>query len=99
MLESPSTSEYDDMDNCVSTSTSLEPTIKQSTKEKILGCREAQNLVSPGQNIRAYIPLMKTNPLKPMRGHSRYNTITKLLISIHSKIPLINSFVIVSYLE
>ena len=41
MLESPSTSDYDEMDNVVSKSTVLEPTIKHLMKETRLYCRAA----------------------------------------------------------
>ena len=48
MLESPSTSGYDEMDNGVSKSTVLEPTIKHSMKETSLSRRSARNLVKIG---------------------------------------------------
>ena len=53
MLESPSTSNDDDMENDVYKSTPLEPTIKHLMKETGLCHREAHNLVSREQNIRA----------------------------------------------
>ena len=53
MLESPYTSDYDDMDNGISKLTVLEPTIKHLTKKTSLGLRAARNLVRRGQNIRA----------------------------------------------
>ena len=65
------------MDNGVSISTVLEPTIYYLTKEKIL-CRMSEyNLVRRGNNIRAEIALMEKSTLKAMRGYSRYNTIPK----------------------
>ena len=53
MVESLSTSSYDEMDNKVSKSTILEPTIKHVMKETRLGSRAERNLVRRGQNIRA----------------------------------------------
>ena len=58
MLESPYTSDYDEMGNVDSKPTVLEPTIKHWMKETILGCRAAHNLVRRGQNIIAEISLM-----------------------------------------
>ena len=66
MLESPSYSDYDDMNNGVSKPTLLEPTIKLLIKETSLGHRSVRNLVTRGQNIRAEISLMVNSPLKSM---------------------------------
>ena len=62
MLESPSTSDYNDMDNDVSKSKVLEPMIKHLMKETGLGCRAALNLVRRGKNIRSDISLMEKFP-------------------------------------
>ena len=64
MLESTSTFDYDKIDNGVSKSTVLEPTMKNLTKETNLGCVAAQILVSRGQNKREEIPLMEKFTLK-----------------------------------
>ena len=48
MLESPSTSYYDDMDNVVSKSIVFEHTIEHLMKEISLGRRTAHNFVSIG---------------------------------------------------
>ena len=53
MLESPSTSDYDEMDNGVYKSTVLLPTIKHLIKETSLCRRAARNLVSREQDIRS----------------------------------------------
>ena len=50
MLEAPSTSDYDEMDNVVTKSTILEPTIKHLMKETSLGIQAALNLVRRGKN-------------------------------------------------
>ena len=63
MLESPSTYYYDEMDNDVSKSTVLEPTIKHLMKETILGHWSACNLVSIGGIYKTRnIPNSKTIP-------------------------------------
>ena len=62
MLESPSTSDYGEMDNGVSKSNFLEPTIKHFIKETSLCHGEARNVVRRGQNIREKIPLMEKLP-------------------------------------
>ena len=77
ILESPSTSDYGDMDNGISKSTALEPTIKNLLKEKIIGSSVERNLVQRRQNIGAEIYLMGKGTLKEIIGCSRYNTITK----------------------
>ena len=64
MLEYPLTSGDDEMENGVSKSIVLEPTIKQLMKETSLCRRAARNLVMRGQNIRAEISLVEKNPLK-----------------------------------
>ena len=51
MLGSPSSSDYDDMENGVSVSTVLEPTIKILMTKTSLCRREARNLVRRGENI------------------------------------------------
>ena len=48
MLESPSTSDYDDMDNNVYKSTVLEPTIKHLIKETSLCSQASHNLIRRG---------------------------------------------------
>ena len=53
MLQYPSTSDYDDMENGVSKSTLLQPTINHLMKEKSIGRQAAHNLVIIGGNIRA----------------------------------------------
>ena len=58
ILESPSTSDYDDMENGVSKSTVLEPTIKHVVKYTSCGSREALNLVRRRQNIKSEISQM-----------------------------------------
>ena len=52
MLESPSTSDDDEMKNGASKSTCLEPTIKHLMRETRLCRRAARNLVRRGHNIR-----------------------------------------------
>ena len=74
ILESPPTSDYDDMDNSVYKSTVLEPTIKHLIKETSLCSQALRNLVKRGQNIISEIPLMK-NDMRQIRGRSRCNTI------------------------
>ena len=59
MLESPSTSDYDDTENGVSKPISLELTIKHLMKETRLDLRAACNLVRRGQIIREETSLMK----------------------------------------
>ena len=63
MLEYPSTSDYYEMENCVSKSTVLEPTTKHLIKETSLFRMAAQNLVSRGQNIGSKTSLMEKNNL------------------------------------
>ena len=53
MLESPSTYDYNEMENGVSKSKVLEPTIKHLMKETSLGSQASRNLVRREQNIRA----------------------------------------------
>ena len=77
MLDSPSTFNYDDMDNGVSKSTVLEPTTKHLMKKTSLGRSPAHTLVRRGQSIRAEIPLLKKFTLKLMRGRLIYSTINK----------------------
>ena len=80
MLESPCTSDYDEINNGVSKSTVLEPTTKQLMKKTGLDLRAAHNWVRRGQNIRAETSPMEKVSLKATRGCSRYHTITKRLI-------------------
>ena len=51
MLESPSTSDYDEMDNGISKSKNLEPKIKLLMKEISLGSSASLHLVIRGHNI------------------------------------------------
>ena len=69
MLESPSTSYYDEMENNVPKSTVLEPTIKQLMKRN-----NSWSQSSTQQNIRAEISLMENCTLGLMRCCSIYNT-------------------------
>ena len=57
MLESTSTSDYDDTENGVSKSTVLQPTIKHLMKETSPGSEAPRNLVIREQYIRAEISL------------------------------------------
>ena len=61
ILESPSTSDYDEMENGVSKSTMLEPTIKHLTKETSLGSSAAHNLVVREKNKSINIPNNKSH--------------------------------------
>ena len=61
MLESPYTYYYDDVDNGVSKSILLEPTIKHLMKDTSLGRWATHNLVRRGQNIGAEVSLMEKN--------------------------------------
>ena len=79
MLESPSTSDSDEMTTGVSKSTCLEPRIKHLMKEKRIFSRAANKLVRRGEILRANISLTAKFTLKSMRGHSRSNNIRKLL--------------------
>ena len=78
VLESPYTSDKDDMDNGVYKSTVLEPTIKHLSKEPIICRKAARNLVIRRKSLRPEISLMAKNTLNTMRCCSRYYTITKL---------------------
>ena len=73
MLDSPYSSDDDDINTYVSKPSHLEPTIKHLMKETRMFHREPRNLVRRGHNIRVKISLMKKIILKAMRGRSRYN--------------------------
>ena len=62
MLDFPSTSGDDEMENGVSKSTCLGPTIKHFMKETRLYRRSERNLVRKGHNIRAEISVMAKLP-------------------------------------
>ena len=64
MLESTSTSDYEEMDNDVSKSKVLEPTIKHLIKQPSLDRRAARNLVRRGKSTREEISLMEKVTLK-----------------------------------
>ena len=66
---------YDKMDNDVSKSTCLEPTIKHLMKETRIFRMEELNLVIRGHNEREGIYLIAKFPLKSIIGRSIYNKI------------------------
>ena len=59
MLESPYTSDDDEMNTGVSKSTCFEPTIKNLMNETVLCHKAERNLVSRRHNIRVKISIIK----------------------------------------
>ena len=72
MLDPPSNSDHNYMDNGVSKSTFLEFTIKHLMEETSLWPRAARNLASRGKFMRSETSVMAKITLKEMMSCSRY---------------------------